>query len=252
MNSELQGKFIFLWEKYFSNEELPITFFYSESHHGSTIVPSKKGTHNCVIEEIQKVRQGFSLAFNDDSLACGGAKRYLGYSDKMDKNFRFFLSCGIPGELEGERYKRNPEIVDEIQKDFVNLEKSDKFIIFKRWDKLTEEDNPDAVIFFCSPDVMSGLFTLTNYDMVNPQQAVAPFGSGCATIINYPYLEQQKDDPKCIIGMFDPSARPHIGRFELAYTIPMKRFEKIIDYMDESFLITKTWDTIKKRIESKF
>ena len=27
---------------------------------------------------------------------------------------------------------------------------------------------------------------------------------------------------------------------------------KYIDYMDESFLITKTWDTIKKRIESKF
>lgn len=26
-------------------------------------------------------------------------------------NFEYFLSCGIPGKLEGERYKKTPELV---------------------------------------------------------------------------------------------------------------------------------------------
>jgi len=252
MKSELQGKFIRLWEKYFSSHELPITFYYTENPSGSTIVPPKRVHHSCLIAEIQKVRSGASLAFREDSLACGGAKRYLGYTNDIRENFRYFLSCGIPGELEGERYKRTPEIVDETQLHLVNIGAEDKYIVFKRWDKLSDEDSPDAVIFFCTPDVMSGLYTLINFDTVEPTQVTAPFGPGCASIIHFPYLEQQKDDPKCIIGMFDPSARPHVGRFELTFTIPMKRFEKIVNYMEESFLITKTWDTIKKRIESKY
>jgi len=38
------------------------------------------------------------------------------------------------------------------------------FVVFKRWDKLAESDRPDVVIFFARPDVLSGLFTLANYD----------------------------------------------------------------------------------------
>ena len=30
---------------------------------------------------------------------------------------------------------------------------------------------------------------------------------------------------------------------------PMKRFEKVIGFMEESFLITPTWETVKKKIE---
>jgi hypothetical protein len=30
--------------------------------------------------------------------------------------------------------------------------------------------------------------------------------------------------------------------------IPMKKFVRMIGFMEESFLITKTWDTVKKKI----
>ena len=42
-----------------------------------------------------------------------------------------------------------------------------RYIVFKRWDKLEKDDNPDVIIFFATPDVLSGLFTLSNYDCQN-------------------------------------------------------------------------------------
>jgi hypothetical protein len=48
--------------------------------------------------------------------------------------------------------------------------------------------------------------------------------------------------------MFDPSARICIGADEIAFTVPMKKFEKMVGYMDESFLITPTWKKIQERI----
>jgi hypothetical protein len=48
--------------------------------------------------------------------------------------------------------------------------------------------------------------------------------------------------------MFDPSARPCVGPDILTFALPMRRFDAMIDNMDESFLITNTWKTVKKRI----
>ena len=73
----------------------------------------------------------------------------------------------------------------------------------------TGEDNPDAVIFYARPEVLSGFFTLANFDQADPNGGViCPFGSGCNSIVHYPWLEQQKAKPKAVLGMFDPSARP--------------------------------------------
>ena len=56
-----------------------------------------------------------------------------------------------------------------------------RFIVFKRWDALEETDTPEVVIFFASPDVLSGLFTLANFDEAEPNGASpAPSGPGAA------------------------------------------------------------------------
>ena len=37
-----------------------------------------------------------------------------------------------------------------------------KWLIAKPFEKLEPEDEPEVIIFFASPDVISGLFTLAN------------------------------------------------------------------------------------------
>jgi hypothetical protein len=161
MKPELQSKFILLWKKYFGETELPITFYYTAGNGGAEKAEKPKG-RSCLICELSKVRNGKSLWYNIDSLACGGARRYLGYTDKMRPGFEYFLSCG--------------------------------------------------------------------------------------TIIHYPYLESLSDKPRAIIGMFDPSARPCVPENTLTFAVAMNRFEQMIGSMDESFLITETWTTVKTRL----
>lgn len=248
MDIEIRDKFLQLWKKYFKNSELPVTFYYSAGD-GGVKYANKPKNWRCVVSDIAKVRKGQDLYFNKENLGCNGAKRYLGYTNKLGPDFRYFLSYGIEGKLEGERYKKNPEIVDELIKEQVTLPIDNKNIIFKRWDKLTENDNPDVVVFFATPDVLSGLFTLASFDSADMQSSVTPFGAGCSSIVHYPYLEKDKDDPKAIIGMFDASARPCVSENILSFAVPYKKFVRMIDNMEESFLITKTWKTMMKRIK---
>jgi len=105
-----------------------------------------------------------------------------------------------------------------------------------------------VVVFFATPDVLSGLFTLANFDQPEPNGTYTPFGSGCSSIIHYPYLESISDRQRAVIGMFDPSARKCVPENILTFAVPMMRFEKMVSFMDESFLITDTWSSVRKRL----
>lgn len=247
MDTALKEKFISLWKKFFNNAELPIAFFYSED---AGDVPKAKASNGwrCLVCELSAVRKGEQSYYETDNLGCPGASRYLGYSEKMRPNFEYFLSCGIPGKMEGERYKISPEVVRDMLQHQKTLPAKGKKIIFKRWDKLNENDHPEAVIFFAQGEVLSGLFTLSNFDRTDQYGVVAPFAAGCGSIVHYPYFENQSDDPKAVLGMFDPSARPCVPDNALSFSVPMKKFAKMIGYMEESFLVTDTWTRVQKRI----
>jgi Uncharacterised ArCR, COG2043 len=124
-----------------------------------------------------------------------------------------------------------------------------RFMVLKRWDKLAAGDEPFAVIFFATPDVLSGLHVLANYDRSDPNGVIAPMGSGCATIVNYVWQEAHADQPRCVLGMFDVSARPQVAPGVLTFAVPMKRLEQMAANMDESFLITESWEKVRGRIE---
>ena len=150
--------------------------------------------------------------------------------------------------MEGERYKKSPEIVREIMKDLPVFEAPGEYIIFKRWDSLDETDNPDVVIFFSPPDILSGLFTLAGFDESDPNSVIAPFSAGCGSTVMYPYLEGRKPRPRCVIGMFDVSARPFVPPGILTFSAPFKKFETMAGNMKESFLITTSWSKVRSRL----
>jgi len=247
MDTEIRDRFVTRWQKYCPGAELPITFEVSEKCRTTEKAKTPDGWR-CIICDLARVRMGTSLVFDQSSVTCSGGQFYLGYDTHRSENFRYFLSDGKPGVVEGERYKRTPEIVDEITRNHVSLPAVANYYMFRRWDKLTGADNPDVVIFFARPEVLSALFTLANFDQANPNGVICPFGSGCSSIIHYPRLEQQSNHPRAVFGMFDPSARPCVPLDILTIAIPMKKFEKMIGFMDESFLTTKTWDKVKSKI----
>src|SRR4030043_187437 len=151
MNMEVKDKFLILWKKYFNDAELPIAFYYTdEEGQAESTVPGQ--TPRCVIGALAEVRKGSSLSFDVDSIRCPGGKKYLGFTEGIMPNFEYFLSCGIPGELEGERYCKSPELVREIYERMPAFKAPGRFIVFKRWDTISEHDDPEVIIFFTEPD----------------------------------------------------------------------------------------------------
>jgi uncharacterized protein (DUF169 family) len=247
MEIKFKHRFMKLWETYFPHTELPLGYYYTNDENRIETLKSH-GRSRCLICELARVREGASLAFDFETVRCSGGKRYLGFTQELRPDFEYFLSCGIPGKMEGEKYKKTPELVKELMKHQPKFEAPARFIVFKRWDKMTTDDEPLVVVFFAKPDVLSGLFTLANYDEVQPNGVITPMGSGCSSIVYHPYNENLSSHPRAVLGMFDVSARPCVPADTLTFSVPWPKFNSMIENMEESFLTTSSWNLVKERM----
>jgi len=247
MDMRLKEDFLDRWKNYFGGAELPITCWYTDDE-GATVRAEPVKGHRCFIADLAKIRKGESLCFDVATIGCSGGKRYLGFTQDVPPNFEHFLSCGIPGILEGIRYKKSPELVKEFEARSPSFTAPACHIVFKRWDRLGEADVPQVAIFFAPPDVLSGLYTLAGFDEADLNAVVCPFCAGCGSIVKFPFLEIGASHPRAVLGMFDVSARPFVPGSTLSFAIPMNKFSAMINNMDECFLITKSWEAVQRRM----
>jgi uncharacterized protein (DUF169 family) len=236
------------WARFFPGAEPPIAFYYADFPPDDSERVQRSERRYCVFADLNRVRQGASLAFRNESVACFGGRRYLGFAQEIRPDFEYFLSCGIPGKLEGERYKKTPDMVRGLITAMPSFTAPNAWTIFKRWDKFGVDETPQVVVFFAVPDALSGLFTLANFDETELDGVIAPMGSGCSSIVMQPFLQGKSPRPRAVLGLFDPSARPCAPPDVLTFAVPMAKFERMVANMDESFLITETWKQMQARM----
>lgn len=149
---------------------------------------------------------------------------------------------------EVEHYKKSKEMVlDYVMS--LNIHITEKpYLNFIRVDKLDNWDEAEALLFFATPDMLSGLCTWTFYDNNSPDAVTTQFGSGCAAIVSFAINENKKRGKRCFLGMLDPSARPLVPENELTFTVPMSRFKEMLETMNDSALYQKAFSILKKRI----
>lgn len=245
MTTLLRDRFTALWQRYFNGAELPITFEYTDR---DDITPEPRFVrHRCLLAQLTGVRNGRTLCLDPESASCRGLNRYANFREGMFPGFEEFLSHDAAGN--GERYRRTPQQAHDYITTLPILPIRGHKLLFKRWDRLEAQDAPDGVIFFAEPDVLSGLFTLVNYDAARPDAVIAPFGSGCFSIVYQTYREQVEGSQRAVLGMFDPSARKCIKSNLLTLSIPFGKFETMVECMEESFLSTRSWEIIQRRIK---
>jgi uncharacterized protein (DUF169 family) len=241
MDIDLKNKFMVLFTKYFNDSLLPLTFFFTDKEAGAELLPPE--SHNCLIDALSLARAGKPLRLNAESVTCKGGNRYMGFSQELRPNFEQFLS-------DVERFKKTPELVRDMVKRSSSFKAPAKFIVFKRWDLLKAGDDPEVVFFFATADVISGLFTLANFDEGGSNGVFTPMGAGCSSVILNPILEGRSKHPRCIVGMFDITARPYVPKDVLTFAAPMGKFTTMVENMESSFLTTKTWRKVQERIGS--
>jgi uncharacterized protein (DUF169 family) len=249
MDIKLKEEFMVLWKRFFGEAELPIAFYYTDEEGRAELVKPNTIARRCVIPALSLVRKGGALRFDAESIGCSGGQQCLGFRETAEPDDKYLLSSGIPGKVEGERYLKTPEIAAEWLKRMPSFKAPARFIVFKRWDSLNESDDPDVVVFFACPDVLSGLLELANFEEIEPNIVFTPYTSGCGSIVLYPFLEKDAVRPRAVIGLFDISARRHIPENILSFAVPMRQFERMVRNMEESFLTTKSWKAVQKRIQ---
>jgi hypothetical protein len=88
-----------------------------------------------------------------------------------------------------------------------------------------------------------------NGNGVNKQSGAVDFGKVMKDAINnVNNLEKDSKRTRAVLGLFDVSARPFVPATVLTFSVPMNKFLRMINNMEESFLITDSWKRVQKRI----
>lgn len=240
-----------LWKQFRETlglKESPLGVYYTDVKPEG--VTPKEGIHGCMIGLLQNARKkGKIVYFDKDHFGCAGGGYYMGFLEFPRPNIEYFLSCGIPGEMEGERYIKTPELAREFFKKIKPRTAPATYCAFKPIEQFQEEIKPEVVVFFGTPDILSGLFTLTNYALERADAIYTPFGSGCGTILTYPLMEAKTEKPRAVLGMFDVSARPMVEKDILTLAMPYSVFLKLLENVSGSFLETESWKKVLQRIQ---
>lgn len=223
-------------EAFGEKAQLPLLFGYSDE----PVAPTAK-IGGCFFKGLQAAREGSPVSLSAEVIGCGGGKLYTGFRD-MPERVPNFVSLV-------EKYKKTPEMVADYVKG-LNMSRSAKpYLNFVRADQADSLDGFEGVMFYATPDMLSGLCGWTFFDSNEPDAVVAQFGSGCSTVVSMTVVENARGGHRCFLGLFDPSVRPWVGKDELSLTIPMSRFTVMLDTMHDCFLFgSHAWECIKERL----
>ena len=217
---------------------LPIAFWY-----GDTAVNAESRVPRCMIGAIRKVCDGNALTLTAENVQCGGGGLYTAFRP-MQERVPTFVS-------EIEHYKQTPEQVRQYVES-LDIEITNKpYLNFVRVDKLTSWEGVEAVVFFATPDILSGLCTWTFFDNDAEDAVVTKFASGCAAVVSFATVENRKGGRRCFLGMFDPSARPLVPKNEHTFAVPMSRFREMLATMSDSALYQHAFSVVRRRINGE-
>lgn len=233
------NEFLSLYKQAFGEDApLPVAFGYS-----NTAVTDVKKIPRCMIGAIRKVCDGGALMLSADNVLCGGGRLYTAFAPMPDR-----VPVFVSGE---EHYKQTPDQVkDYIDQLDIHIT-AKPYLNFVRMDGLATLDDVEGIIFFATPDILSGLCSWAFYDNDADDAVSTKFASGCCSIVTFAAKENRDGGRRCILGMLDPSARPLVPRNELTFTVPLCRFREMMGTMEQSALFQKAYSVVRKRINGE-
>ena len=234
----------------------------------------KEGRRACAMYLFACAAQGRTAVADRATCGCFGGMTGLGFGTGYENfpagegGFCGFLSSGnghtaqgrAIGEklaarspefahhyLEGERYKRGPDLVREWLGDLPMTFDAPAYVSFRPLADVDVEsgDTPDVVVFSVNAEQLSALVVLANYGTSRSDRVIIPFGSGCQLVGILPFAEGASPTPRAVVGLTDLSAREKtlrsLGRDQLTFAMPWKLFLAMEADAPGSFLSMPTF-----------
>lgn len=269
MNPILEGTKTFL--EYLGLNEEPMGVYYADSKPENAYGPKpgvpisreleERGeidmqevmkTFSCVMGNVWLARKKGGAAYiSAEEYGCPGGVYYCSMIKPHLRFIEHYVSTGFEGTpVEGERYMPNPDAMREFMLRVNPREAPGKYCIFKPLSAFAEGEQPEFIIFFARPEVLTGLFTQAVFATGDMDCVVSPFGAGCTNMLGWPLYYQQKGHEKAVLGGFDPSARKFMKTDELTFTVSLSLYEKMLAALPESMFTHETdWKTVRKKVE---
>ena len=214
---------------------LPVAFGYNDTPATDVVkIP------RCMVGAIRRVCDGEPLTLSAENVLCGGGALYTAFAS-MQERVPTFVS-------EVEHYKQTPEQVREYVGRLGITLSSKHYLNFVRIDCLDSLDGVEGILFFATPDVLSGLCSWAFYDNNADDAVCARFASGCCSMVTFAVKENKAGGRRCFIGLLDPSARLLVPKDELTFAVPACRFSEMLDTMEQSALFRKAYSVVRNRI----
>lgn len=208
------------------------------------------GQFTCVMSLIWRVRKKKKAAyFSAEQFGCAGGAFWMGFNKPQAETIINYVSTGIPNWSDGELYCESPDELRRIL-DYVDPRPAPKkYCVVKPLSLFSEDEQPELIIFFTRPESLSGLHQLAVFITNDPEVVASPWGAACGNIAVWPLHYLSKNQSKAVLGGWDPSARKFFKTDELSFTVPFPMFENMLERFNQSFLSTKTWLTVQKKID---
>jgi uncharacterized protein (DUF169 family) len=205
---------------------------------------------SCVIGHIWRARKKqIPVIFDAAHFGCPGGAFWLGFMKPQTETIIHYVSSGIPDYMEGEHYCESPDELRRIFNEIDPPQAHGKYCVVKPLPLFVGEEKPEVVAFFARPESMSGLHQLATFVTNDTEIVASPWGAACAEIITWPYKFLKEGRNKAVIGGWDATARKFFKNDELSFTVPWSMFQDMLARYESSFLTTKTWDVVRRKIE---
>lgn len=207
---------------------------------------------SCVIGNIWLARKKKAAAYiSSEEYGCPGG---VYYTSMVKPNIRFiesYVTTGFEGTpIHGERYLPSPESMRTFLDKVEPRDAPGKYCIFKPLSLFEDSEEPEFIIFFARPEVMTGLFTLTTFTTGDVDCVATPFGAGCTNIVGWPLYYKEKGLEKAVLGGFDPSQRKFMKTDEMTFTVSLSLYKKMLKAMPESlFNVEGAWSGVRKKVD---
>lgn len=150
--------------------------------------------------------------------------------------------------MDGELYCDSPDKLRQIF-DYIDPRPAPKrFCVIKPLNLFSAKEKPELIAFFARPETLCGLHQLSAFVTNDPEVVASPWGAACTNLITWPLKYLARGENRAVLGGWDPSARKFFKTDELTFTVPYTMFSHMLERFEGSFLTTKTWATVRKKI----
>jgi hypothetical protein len=195
--------------------------------------------------ETLVVEHGEGDSFMDPRHGCPGMQTHFGFKKGYPPWMANFLTDGKNGAPMGEGLKAAPALAQEFL-DRTNYPQPGGDTVLLGPLKLDHWDKVRTVTFFADPDRFSALMTLAAFWTSDPDEVAAPFSSGCG--LTWEVFHEHQED-RAVIGCTDIAMRKYIPPEIICLSVTPERFERMVDFPDDAFLMKSWWNGLMDQRE---